>query len=86
MSTEQTSTTDISDVEIIERRDRVTFAVVAFTQLTTISLLEAPGFSTRELKCRDDEDAHGKGPWEIAYYQYMDVSWSGINQCNQRIN
>jgi len=85
MSTEQTPTTDISDVDIIKRRRIVTFAVVAFTQLTTISLLD-PRFSSRELKLWDDEVADAKSPWEIAYFQCQNVSWSGINQCNQRIN
>jgi hypothetical protein len=42
MSTEQTPTTDLSDVEIIKRRDLVTFAVVALAHLTTIPLLKNP--------------------------------------------
>jgi hypothetical protein len=86
MSTEQTPTTDISDVNLIKRRDIVTFAVVALTQLTTIQLLEHPSFSNRELKLWDDEDVDGKSSWEIAYFQCKNVSWSGIDQCNQRIN
>jgi hypothetical protein len=86
MSTEQTPTTDISDVEIIKRRDLVTFAVVALAHLTTIQLLEHPSFSNRGWKLWDDEGADGKSYWEIAYFQCKNVSWSGINQFNQRNN
>lgn len=46
MSTEQTPTTNTSDVEIIKRRDLVTFAVVAYVQLTITPLMVFAGRST----------------------------------------
>jgi hypothetical protein len=96
MSTEQIPTADLSDVEIIKRRDLVTFAVVALVQLTTIPLLEWPGRPTickassdeAQPKLRQDFWDEWKwwkqegvdNQWKIAYNKFDDVSWSTIDK------
>jgi hypothetical protein len=46
MSIEQTPTTDIADVDLIKRRDLVTFAVVAYVRLTIEPLMQLAARST----------------------------------------
>jgi hypothetical protein len=97
MSTEQTPTTNTSDVEIIKRRDIVTFAVVAYVQLTITPLMVIAGRSTinkvtsdssqpnHQQDSSDPEWKWWKNSFDIAYLKFDDVSWSNIHQRDQGI-
>jgi hypothetical protein len=87
MTTQQTPTTDISDVDLIKRRDLVTFALVAYVNLSVEPLMEVPErFNPRRGKAywhpewnwwKEDSVDH---QFEMAYERFDDVSLSTIDE------